>query len=58
MGFAERKNSIVMKKTYQTAELQIVRVAGNDIVTTSVTTHNEKGNGVQLSPSRNRSIWD
>lgn len=47
-----------MKKTYQTAELQIVRVAGNDIVTTSITTHNGMGNGTQLSPSRNRSIWD
>ena len=47
-----------MKKTYQTAELQIVRVAGNDIVTTSVTTHNGMGNGTQLAPSRHRSIWD
>ena len=47
-----------MKKTYQTAELQVVHATGNDIVTTSVNTHNEKGNGTQLAPSRHRSIWD
>ena len=47
-----------MKKTYQTAELQIVHAVGNDIVTASVSTHNEMGNGTQLAPSRHRSIWD
>lgn len=43
-------------KTYNKAQLQIVSVT-DDIVTTSINTHNTIGNGHQLAPER-RSIWD
>ena len=49
---------IMIMKTYIKAELQIVRMNNNDIVTTSnITTHPTQGNGTQLAPGR-RSIWD
>lgn len=45
-------------KAYNKAELQIVRMNNNDIVTTSnITTHPTQGNGTQLAPGR-KSIWD
>lgn len=49
---------IMIMKTYIKAELQIVRMNNNDIVTTSnITTHPTQGNGTQLAPGR-KSIWD
>ena len=46
-------------KHYINAELQIVRMNNNDIVTTSaIATHNEQGSGNQLAPGRRKSIWD
>jgi hypothetical protein len=48
-----------MSKKYINAELQIVRMNNNDIVTTSnVTIHSGVGNGTQLAPDRRKSIWD
>ena len=45
-------------KAYNKAELQIVRMSNNDIVTTSnITTHPQQGSGNQLTPGR-KSIWD
>jgi len=49
-------------KTYNNAELQIVRMNNNDIVTTSTTVGiggviNNSGN-VANTPERRRSIWD
>jgi len=49
-----------MAKTYINAELQIVRMNNNDIVTTSVgmgSPINTSGN-VANSPERRRGIWD
>ena len=46
-------------KQYSKAELQIVPMGNNDIVTTStITTHGQIGNGTQLAPERRKSIWD
>lgn len=42
---------------YNNAKLQIISVT-DDIVTTSINTHNVEGNGVQLAPEKRRSIWD
>ena len=48
-----------MKKEYNNAQLQIVAVNNNDIVTTSINTPNDYvGNKQQLDPGRRRSIWD
>ncbi len=44
-------------KQYIDAKVQFVGVS-NDIVTNSVNTHNVQGNGTQLAPTRQRSIWD
>ena len=45
-------------KTYNQAELQIVRVSNNDIIVTSMNTpNNVVGNQQQLAPGR-KSIWD
>ena len=46
-------------KTYNKAELQIVRMNNNDIVTTSTPTlgGNYSG-GAVLTPERRKSIWD
>ena len=52
----------IMKKTYYNAELQIVRVNNNDIVTASTTVN--MGNpitgpgAIANSPERRKSIWD
>jgi len=47
-------------KTYINAELQIVRMNNNDIVTTSVRVGDpiNTGNVNAQSPERRRSIWD
>ena len=46
-------------KKYINAELQIVAVNNNDIVTASINTLNDQvGNKQQLDPGRRRSIWD
>ena len=49
-----------MAKTYINAELQIVRVNNNDIVTTSVQigTSITSGTVTADAPGRRRSIWD
>ena len=48
-------------KAYNKAELQIVRVNNNDIVTASITIGNPITNGNTVTadaPERRRSIWD
>jgi hypothetical protein len=47
-------------KTYIDAELQIVRVNNNDIVTTSIGMGDTKstGNWTGQAPERRKSIWD
>ena len=47
-------------KKYIDAELQIVRVNNNDIVTASATISvgSNMSNGVADAPERRRSIWD
>jgi hypothetical protein len=47
-------------KTYNNAELQIVRMNNNDIVTTSMGIGGSKttGNWTAEAPERRRSIWD
>ena len=46
-------------KTYINAELQIVRMNNNDIVTTSTININGSiSNGSADAPGRRRSIWD
>ena len=47
-------------KTYINAELQIVRMNNNDIVTTSIGVGDTKTGGTWTaqSPERRRSIWD
>lgn len=47
-------------KAYNKAELQIVRVNNNDIVTASVTFGNSITSGTVTAdaPERRRSIWD
>ena len=45
-------------KQYKNAKLQIVRTNNFDIVTTSIITHDQVGNGTQLAPDRRKSIWD
>ena len=49
-----------MAKTYINAELQIVRMNNNDIVTTSVGIGNpiNTGNVNAQAPERRKSIWD
>ena len=51
-----------MAKTYINAELQIVRMNNNDIVTTSATVSIgspiSNGGNVAGAPDRRRSIWD
>lgn len=49
-----------MAKTYINAELQIVRMNNNDIVTTStqIGVGANMSSGVADAPERRRSIWD
>ena len=49
-----------MAKTYINAELQIVRMNNNDIVTTSVQVGNPITGGTHTAeaPERRKSIWD
>ncbi len=49
-----------MSKKYINAELQIVRVNNNDIVTASLGIGNpiNNGNPVANTPERRRSIWE
>ena len=49
-----------MSKKYINAELQIVRMNNNDIVTTSMGIGGAKtgGNWTAEAPERRRSIWD
>ena len=43
-------------KQYNKATIRIL-VMTPDIIATSVTVHNEQGNGTQLAPTR-KTIWD
>ena len=55
------KKLTIMAKTYINAELQIVRVNNNDIVTASqlgIGTNPVTGSGQVQGPERRRSIWD
>lgn len=47
-----------MNKQYNSPMLHIVCISNNDIVTTSINTHNTQGNCQQLAPGNRRSIWD
>ena len=49
-----------MSKKYINAELQIVRMSNNDIVTTSIGMGDPKtgGNWTGQAPERRRNIWD
>lgn len=47
-----------MTTKYVSPSLRVIHVTTNDIITSSITTYNHVGNGVQLSPHRRGSIWD